>query len=209
MIKLEVKENKKDNKKEAKVYLTTEELDDLEKRNKIHTDILNKNKKKSTIMGILSFIMKEKPSIIRCKILHPLKETVTKKVKIGQIFFEYDNRKYFIDLSCLTIDKGDYVIYYKHGYSQPIKATPTPDEIIFSKELTHALKGEAIKEFRISESAEFIKKMNEKIIFNMIGTGILAILIFWLVKNVMVIGADIIEMKVIVSTLKDTLTIIG
>ncbi len=207
---MEVKENKKDSKKEEnKVYITKKQLDDLEKRNMVHTESIKKDKKKSAIMGILSWIMKEKPSIIRCKILHPLKETVTMKVKLGQIFYEYDNRKYFIDLSCLTIDKGNYIIYYKHGCSQPIKATPNSNEIIFSKELTHALKGEAIKEFRISESAEFIKKMRQEIFYCIIGIGILAILIFWLVKKVVVIGADIVEMKEVVLTLKDTLTIIG
>lgn len=145
-------------------------------------------------------------------LLIPKKESVTLKLSSfrknedNTPFFEYGHIKYFIHNEKITIINGKLTLLYKIGYSEPLDITPTTEEVIFSSELTDALKSKVIKEFRTVENIEIIEEMKKKLDILMVICVVFTVvllLVYVKLKGIdTFITLELSELKTLVSSIK-------
>lgn len=150
--------------------------------------------------------------ILWAVLLIPKKDSVSIKINSfrknekNEPFFEYGKVKYFIHNEKITLLDNKLTLLYKINVSEPINISGTTEEIIFSKELTDALKSKVIKEFRTVENIEVIEEIRKKLDLVMVISGVVAIILLLTYMKVKglneIVDIDLKEIKSLVESIK-------
>lgn len=161
-------------------------------------NFLKKNNDAEPILSAIILIPKKNSIII--KLAKFRKDDKNKE------FFEFGKIKYFINYNKITLLENKLTLFYKFGISEPIEVQGTTEEMIFSKELTDALKSKVIKEFRTVENIEVIEEIDKKLTILMLVCGVLSIillLVYLKVKSIdEIVNIDLKEIKDLLNTIR-------
>lgn len=163
-------------------------------------------------MSILNLKKSDSKPVLYAVLLIPSKESISIKLSNfrkdtdNNPFFDYGGVSYFIHNEKITIIDNKLTLLYKIGVSEPIRISGKTEELIFSKELTDALKSKVIKEFRTVENIEVIEQILDRVTMLMILSGVIALVligVYLKVKNIdTTVNTELTSIKDLINSIK-------